>query len=656
MKRFSTDDPKLTAYAFGELQGEERAAVETALRDDPEARAAVEAIRTFGADLGAALASEPEEAIGEETSAARSEEGRSRPPELTADEKSEYGGRRPKVLRFPQLYFVIGGLAAACVAVMVLMHDQPKPPAVQYTEINLNPSPTEQPKTDDSAASEAVAHDDGPTRSASTSLAIPPQFDTETPRPAPHVTRLSVSNAAVAKAAGGAEPTRPERDNPFVAAEQAPRSTFSAEVDTASYAKVRRIVEAGRLPPADDVRIEELLNYFPYQYAAPATAESGGAPIAASIESAEAPWAPSHRLVRVGLRARDIAATERPAANLVFLVDVSGSMDAPNKLPLVKDSLRMLLGRLRAEDRVAIVTYAGRSGVALPSTPVAQLDEILAALNRLSPGGSTNGASGIQLAYDIAKANQVTGGINRVILCTDGDFNVGLTNDEALGKLVEAKAKLGVSLTVLGFGMGRDNTLELLADKGAGSYGYIDSRRDANKLLVQQVNSTLVDVAQDVKVHVDFNPGRVAGYRLIGYEDGYGVSPLSADDAVDASDIGAGDEVTALYEIVPTGAADGAGGTLLTLHVEYRDAAGAPGKQMDVAFVDDGEQFANASADFKFAAAVAQYGMILRDSPHRGQANLRDVIAWAAAGAKTDRRGYRRDFIDLARKTEALLQ
>src|SRR5690606_20616231 len=320
------------------------------------------------------------------------------------------------------------------------------------------------------------------------------------------------------------------------------------------YANVRRLLNQRARPPTDAVRIEELLNYFPYTYSGPSAEDE--TPFAAHLEVASAPWAPEHRLVRIGLKAREIAG-ERAAVNLVFLLDVSGSMAQPNKLPLVKEAMRQLVQRLHPDDRVAIVTYAGNSGLALPSTPASRSQEILAALDALTPGGSTNGAMGIQLAYDIAKANFVTGGINRVILCTDGDFNVGVTSTGDLTQLVAEKARSGVYLTALGFGTGniRDDTLERLADRGNGNYGYIDSPKEARKLLVEQVDGTLVTGAKDVKVQVEFNPAQVQAYRLIGYENRMLRQEEFNDDTVDAGEIGAGHTVTALYEVIPTGVA-----------------------------------------------------------------------------------------------------
>jgi Ca-activated chloride channel family protein len=470
-------------------------------------------------------------------------------------------------------------------------------------------------------------------------------------------------------------------ESDFIAAEDHPLSTFSADVDTASYANVRRLLTQGVRPPVDAVRIEEMLNYFPYRYAPP----TNGAPFAASIEVAAAPWAPGHRLVRIGLKAREVAVAERGPANLVFLIDVSGSMQSPDKLPLVKESMRQLMSRLRADDRVAIVTYAGASGLALASTPVSRKDEILGALEELTPGGGTNGSQGIELAYDIARAHFDHDGINRVILCTDGDFNLGVTHEGGLVRLIEEKAKSGVFLTVLGFGMGnlKDSTMQQLADHGNGSYGYVDSKREAEKLLVEQVSGTLVTVAKDVKFQVEFNAAQVSRYRLIGYEKRSLNNEDFANDKVDAGDIGAGHTVTALYEVVPLTAEEAAkrppeeeelryvafAGTtltkkrtpsavaheLLTVKVRYKEPAGFFSKKLEFPIVDRKATFAQASEDFKFAAAVAGFGMVLRDSAYKGSTTLAEVSQWAEAGAAFDPGGYRAEFISLVAEARRLL-
>jgi Ca-activated chloride channel homolog len=447
---------------------------------------------------------------------------------------------------------------------------------------------------------------------------------------------------------------------------------------------VRRFLKGGSRPPQDAVRIEELINYFPYRYAPPEARE--GTPFAANLAVTSAPWAPAHRLVRIGIKGREVSAAVRPSANLVFLIDVSGSMNAENKLPLVKSSLRQLLGQLRADDRVAIVTYAGASGLALPSTPAERGTEILDALDRLESGGSTNGGMGLHLAYDIAKANFVADGLNRVILCTDGDFNVGVTGREELLALVQEKARSRVFLTVLGFGMGnlKDGTLEQLADKGNGTYGYIDSRREARKVFVEQVEGTLATIAKDVKIQVEFNPARVASYRLIGYENRVLAKEDFNNDQVDAGEVGVGHTVTALYEIVPAGAAAdgdeaarpevdalkyapakkqaaasrpdvGAGSDeLLTVKIRYKEPLGDVSRKLEFPLVDRGADFSAADGEFKFAAAVAAWGMLLRESPHAGAATWERVLAWAEAGLGNDADGHRAEFMELVRRSREL--
>jgi len=468
-----------------------------------------------------------------------------------------------------------------------------------------------------------------------------------------------------------------QQENGFRRVADHPLSTFSVDVDTASYANVRRFLQSGSLPPVYAVRIEELINYFPYDYLAP----TDGLAFAASMEVTSAPWAPQHRLVRIGLKGREVTTGSRPAANLVFLLDVSGSMNASNKLPLVKQAMRLLVERLRDDDRVAIVVYAGASGLALPSTSANRRAEILAAMDQLRAGGSTNGAMGIQLAYDIAKANFVPGGLNRVILCTDGDFNVGVSDEGGLVRLIEEKAESGVFLSVLGFGMGnyQDSKLEQLADKGNGNYGYIDSKREAQKLLVEQINGTLVTIAKDVKIQVEFNPQQVASYRLIGYENRMLNKEDFNDDKIDAGEIGAGHTVTAVYEVVPVGVqiehevpavdplkyqpeipqpnryrGDARSSELLTLKVRAKAPDGEQSELQSFPLTDDGSRFESASADFKFAAAVAGFGMMLRDSEFRGETSWAEVSDWARAGVATDPGGYRHEFLELVEKAASL--
>jgi Ca-activated chloride channel homolog len=462
-------------------------------------------------------------------------------------------------------------------------------------------------------------------------------------------------------------------ENAFQDVRSQPLSTFGLEVDTASYANVRRFLREGRRPPPDAVRLEELINYFPYAYAAP----KGDAPFAFALEVATCPWAPEHRLVRIGLRTPEATAGERPRANLVFLIDVSGSMEPENKLPLVKRSLRLLLDQLSARDRVGIVTYAGEARVALEPTNAAEKEPILAALDRLVAGSGTHGSAGIQQAYAMATNHFIPGGINRVILCTDGDFNIGMTSREQLLELITRMAGSGVFLSVLGYGMDnyQDTTTELLADRGNGNYAYIDSFAEARKVLREELQGTLHTVAKDTKLQIEFNPARVASWRLLGYENRRLAARDFNDDTKDAGEIGAGLTVTALYEIVPAGGIGGPGvdplryaekpaepkltmamrpDELLFVKLRYKKPDADRSQLIEVPLNESEAEWPKATADFKFAAAVAGYGLLLRDSPHKGTLTWSRVLELAEQGLGPDRDGYRAEFIDLARKASQL--
>jgi Ca-activated chloride channel family protein len=794
--RLDPDDPRLTAYALGELEGDDAARMAVAVAADPALRAAVEEIRATAGWVTAALEAEPL-------------------PELKrpAHHVSYHTVRPARIFRLP--YFAVAAMAAAACLVLVFalrelpLGEQaarqkaaaltgpeaaakveaaapsaaaaPAPPGspveIQFAKETLGqPEPagfppgtmdhiaTVVPNPPPSAivASNAVtfggATETGSLPAASAPLAAVASspaayagekvvrmepfaveagavdnyrasstlagsrvrgdlaFDTNGPAAAA-VAGSDVTYGTAAKAAGGASwsaasevpllwapsyrlpaasaapPFATETydyvaENDFLAAAENPLSTFAVDVDTASYSNVRRFLLGGRRPPPDAVRIEELVNYFAYDYAAPKASDP--APFAASLEVTAAPWAPTHRLVRIGLKGRELSVAARPAANLVFLVDVSGSMAPPNKLPLVRDSLRLLVDQLKPEDHVAIVTYAGTSGLALASTPARHRQEILDVLDRLQAGGRTNGAMGIQLAYDVAKANFVPGGVNRVILATDGDFNLGVTDRGDLVRLIQEKAKSGVFLTALGFGMGnyKDATLEQLADRGNGAYAYIDSAREARRVLAEQVNGTLATIAKDVKVQVEFNPARVQAYRLIGYENRQLKKEDFNNDRIDAGEIGAGHTVTALYEVIPAGVewkpeatvdelkyrkpetgdrkamgesspvsgiANPVSQELLTVKIRYQAPEGDASRLLEFPLTDRGGVFADASADFKFAAAVAGFGMVLRDSPHRGATTLDQVERWAAEGTGADAGGYRSEFISLVKRAEEIL-
>jgi len=776
--KFSPDDPRLTAYALGELEPAEHDAIEAAIKDDSAAQAAVAQIRALGNDLSAALAKEP---LPVAAPIKRIEV----PPAREA-----YQPR--KFIRFP--YVIAAGLAAACFAVLFVYQQREvarervrladaRATAKQEAKLTAEIANLEERsrtlyeielKKDDEEAHVASMPVTKPEPMAALPAAAPAPVSTpdlqvavsgsanivsapKAAEAAPLVASNTPSSGSdgvqskvdavgkLAEAAKGIDVAssdeaivlspfaittekdtgyqasqslagtrvqtrmkdvrsalavpqkRGERipstvtvsspqafdteayaaqmDNEYLDAVGNPLSTFSIDVDTASYSNLRRFLQGGQRPPRDAVRIEELVNYFPYHYAAP----KDDKPVAASMEVASAPWNPAHRLVRIGLKGREIPESERPALNLVFLLDVSGSMNESNKLPLVKESLRLLVEKLKPTDRVAIVVYAGASGLALPSTPGAKKQEILAALDALSAGGSTNGAMGIELAYDIAKAHFVEGGANRVVLCTDGDFNVGVTNQGDLTRLIEEKASSGVFLTVLGFGMGnyKDDTLEKLADKGNGNYGYVDNAAEGRKLLADQLSGTLVTVAKDVKLQVEFNPARVKSYRLIGYENRLLPKEAFNNDKIDAGELGSGHTVTALYEVVLVGvkspsdvpavdplkyqkekevriAKDNSSPELLTLKIRYKAPSGILSHKLEFPLVDSGAAFAAASQDFKFAASVAGFGMMLRESPHKGAVTYDSVLGWAEDGLGDDSGGYRHEFLDLVKLAKGI--
>ncbi len=458
-------------------------------------------------------------------------------------------------------------------------------------------------------------------------------------------------------------------ENPFIKAIAEPQSTFSIDVDTASYANVRRMLRQGQVPPAGAVRIEELINYFHYDYPAP----SGDHPFSVTTELAACPWQTEHQLLRVGLKGQAIEQAERPACNLVFLLDVSGSMLDENKLPLVKSALQLLTAELRTDDRVAIVVYAGASGLVLDSTPARERSKILTSIDSLSAGGSTNGGEGIELAYRVAREHQVAGGINRVILCTDGDFNVGTTSDSALVKLIQDQARSDIFLTVLGFGDGnlKDSKMELLADKGNGNYAYIDSILEARKVLVEQVGGTLMTIAKDVKIQVDFNPHYVQSYRLLGYENRLLENQDFRDDSKDAGEIGAGHTVTAFYELVPAGSSDtlpesrpsefvqpkliaiNDSSDMLTVNLRYKLPKSSESSEFQTR-VSPTSLTIDPSQDFQFASAVVGYGMLLRHSPHAGRVDWDWVIEAAQKSSGSDTSGLREEFVQLAKTARRL--
>ena len=675
------DDARLTAYALGELDPADAAAVEQQLATDPAARATVEQVRATAGVLEDALAAE---AGGDAAGIAdRATTGR-------------VGFGRGRVLAFAAAAVLLGGglaigilatggigsnkqvalsarsaeakdsAVADAVAEARSRHGRMMFSADEDLSLGEQPSPVANERNPELLAQQHAM------RQALRSLE-PSKVPAS---PAPDA-RLRGDVAGVATDEFGAmaddhvapkvmvEHLVPiERDagpfsrdaydrivdNPFISPAESPLSTFGVDVDTASYANVRRYLNDGQLPPPDAVRIEEMINSFKYGYEAPQSLEE---PLAVKLDVASAPWNPEHRLVRVALQAYENQA-ERPAANLVFLVDISGSMSSPDKLGLVKQGLRTLVAGLDDKDTVAIVAYAGNSGLVLPATSGNDQATLLAAIDRLDSGGSTNGAAGIFLAYQQARAHFIDGGINRVILATDGDFNVGTTDTGSLTRLVEEQAKTGVFLSVLGFGRGNlnDAMMEQISNNGDGFYAYIDGPAEADRVLSERMLSTVQAVAKDVKLQVEFNPGQVAAYRLIGYANRLLADRDFADDTKDAGDVGAGHQVTAFYEIVPAGVefADGTPGPttlkyqsekeavasneLLTVKLRWKqpDEAKEQGTSdlREFPLIDAGGTFEEADPDFQFAATVAAFGMLLRDSEHKGSLTWAELLELTA--------------------------
>lgn len=461
------------------------------------------------------------------------------------------------------------------------------------------------------------------------------------------------------------------QENGFKSVADTPLSTFSIDVDPASYSNMRRFINRGELPPADAIRTEELVNYFSYDYPKP----TGNDPVKITVEAGTCTWNTAHRLVRIGLKAKEIPTEQLPASNLVFLIDISGSMWGANRLDLVKSSLKLLVNNLRNKDKVAIVTYAGSAGVKLEATSGGDKQKIREAIDELTAGGSTAGGAGIHLAYQIAKKNFISDGNNRIILCSDGDFNVGVSSAEGLEQLIEKERKSGVHLTVLGYGMGnyKDRKIQVLAEKGNGNHAYIDNLQEANRVLVGEFGATLHTVAKDVKLQVEFNPSQVQAYRLIGYESRLLKNEDFNNDAKDAGDMGAGHTVTAFYEVIPAGVKNEYVGKvddlkyqkkekmtlkptgsdeLLTVKLRYKAPDKDVSRKMELPFVDNKGD--SVSSDFRFASAVAMFGQLLRDSDFKGTADYDKVIKLAKQGLNNDERGYRREFIRLVEAAKGL--
>ncbi len=504
-----------------------------------------------------------------------------------------------------------------------------------------------------------------------------------------HADALRRARAAIrqTREAASNETYAPLVENDFLSPRKQPLSTFGLDVDTAAYANVRRFLQQGGMPPVDAVRIEELVNYFRYRDPQPTEH-----PLAVTVAHGACPWAPQHKLVRIGLVGKEIPKAERPISNLVFLIDVSGSMQDPNKLPLVQVALQMLAEELGEKDHISIVTYSSTAQLLLPPTSGQQRSEIMSAITRLKAEGSTNGAAGIQLAYDTAKLNLLKEGSNRVILCTDGDFNVGITDDDQLVTFLKENATAGIYLSIFGFGMGnlKDAKLEKLADRGNGQYGYIDSTHEARKVFVEELTSTLYTIAKDVKLQVEFNPSRVAEYRLIGYENRLMPAQDFNDDAKDSGDLGAGHSVVALYEIVPTGVVrqppvvddlkyqavpktdapkepdavepTNLSNEWLTVKVRYQPPQALEGVKTESVKLEfplkDEQEFQQLNAvqksDFGWSSAVAMYGLLLRNSNYRGAANYDAVLELATASKGEDPTGRQAEFLELVRRAKAI--
>jgi Ca-activated chloride channel homolog len=492
------------------------------------------------------------------------------------------------------------------------------------------------------------------------------------PRGAGVAAGIAPANASPGNEAWNTENYAAIEESRFLPAASNPRSTFSIDVDAASYTNVRRFLTAGQRPPRDAVRIEEFLNYFRYDYPEP----KGDERFSVTTDLAVSPWAPDHRLLRIGIKGRSLRTDAVPPSNLVFLLDVSGSMQPPNKLPLVKQAFRLLAQELRPQDRVAIVVYAGAAGLVLPSTPGSDKPTILAALDRLEAGGTTAGGAGLRLAYEVARQHYARDGNNRVILATDGDFNIGESSDAAMVQLIEERRDQGVFLTVLGFGTGnlKDSRMEQIADKGNGHYAYVDNLNEARRVFVREFAGTLVTIAKDVKIQVEFNPAKVTAYRLVGYENRALRTEDFADDRKDAGELGAGHTVTALYELVPAGASlAGTGNDLdslkyqqvslrpeaagtdewLTVQLRYKEPTGSRSRLLTHP-VRVREPVVVPAGDFRFAVAVAGFGLVLRDSEYRGTATLDQVLELARGAEGRDADGERAEFVRLVESARLL--
>ncbi len=648
----NSNDPRIIIYIHNEMSPDERNVFEQEMAQNPELRQAVDEMKEFSALLDEGFSFEPEETL---TDSSR---------EVILEQADKTDKKKNKRKPF---YFLLSTIvhAAACVAIVMIWHktrSDNQYPSIKRgaTEVNLVMENLEE----DKVCVEELEQCDVEISPVSALKAQPLKAPFGVSRKLSR--RKHVQVFVEDDVFFNTEEYDSITPDNYVRVADEPLSTFSIDVDTASYSNVRRMLNQGALPPKGAVRIEEMINYFNYDYKAPRDDK----PFAVDLEMAQCPWDQKHRLVRIGLKGKEISSEKREAANLVFLLDVSGSMSSANKLPLLKKSLKMLVNNLKAKDRVAIVVYAGASGLVLPSTSCEERGKILESLDRLAAGGSTNGGAGIELAYKTAVANYIEKGINRVILCTDGDFNVGTTNQSELVDKIEKSAKTGVYLSVFGFGMGnyKDSTLEKLADKGNGNYGYIDTEKEAKKALVEQVNGTLVTIAKDVKIQVEFNPAQVKAYRLIGYENRKLDKQDFNDDKKDAGEIGAGHTVTAFYEVIM--AKDNFEGPsvdplkyqqhtkvkadltseVLTVKVRYKKPDEDKSQLLEFPLQGQIGEAGNGSDDLRFAAGVSAFGMLLRDSKFKGSATYDMVLELCGA----QDRELRKEFIELVNKAKRL--
>jgi Ca-activated chloride channel family protein len=667
---FDADDARLSAYALGELDASERAEVERLLAGNEEARKFVDELRATATALERELA---DEAL----------------PELSATQRAQIAAA-PRQRAVPiRAAVALASALAASIAVIVFVIAQKKSEQRAFLAYGARrPAPA---ASDPLRALGYLGDGSAPTSPVVVSNnSVPPPTGVVLDE----LGRVSATARLSAEHLKGMRPSHAmyqelERqlaeegrfnteayasiiENVFKLSRDEALSTFSIDVDTASYANVRRfLMSEGRMPPAGAVRIEELINYFRYDY----PQARGAEPFSVTTDVATCPWTRDHLLVRIGLRGREVHVQERPASNLVFLIDVSGSMNQPDKLPLLVRSLGMLVEQLDARDRIAMVVYAGSSGLVLDSTSGSNKGAITAALEGLQAGGSTNGGEGIELAYKTAREHFVQEGTNRVILCTDGDFNVGTTSESDLVALIERERASGVFLSVLGFGTGnlQDSKMEQLADKGNGNYGYIDSLNEARKVLVDELGGTLITIAKDVKIQVEFNPAAVQAWRQIGYENRALAHQDFDDDHKDAGEIGAGHTVTALYELVPVGVAFSAPSVdapryqgpsetpasafrdeLMFVKLRYKEPEGDTSKLLSTPVRNESVEFENASQDFRFAASVAAFGMKLRNSAHVADLPFEWLYNSVMKSMGPDVNGYRREFAGMVERAGKL--